>query len=485
MPANQAPAFFSVPEGSTFAAGDEAADLARSLGFMVDEPEVAALHALLAQRDGSWASLEAGIFCGRQNLKTWSVQIAVMYDLWVRDVKRVTWSAHLYKTTQETFNEIAKLVEATDWLSRRVRRIRYAAGEQGFDFTNGATLDFVARSLKSARGLSGDTVILDEALFLTPAMLGALLPTLSARPNPHAIYASSPGLTTSEQARRIRDRGRAGNDPTLCYIEWTSEREPCAKTDCIHRPDTPGCILDNEDKWFAANPALGRRIGLDYVRSERRALEPGEFMRERLGWWDDPADDGTESAIPVDLWADCTDVKSTLPDDAEFAFGVDRSWDRRTTWIAAAGRRQDGRIHVELAESGTNDAWAAAWLDARLADDRLVGVGWQAERAPISSLAEALKDAPKVRLLNTSELGKACGSLFDLVKDVQLVHRGQEQLDKAVAASQARPLGDSWVFDRKVAAYDTAPLMAVAAAVRVLMAAPKKATVSFIDFSEL
>ena len=480
------PAYFWTPPGATFQAADAAAILAESLGFMVDEPERQALRALLAQgEDGKWASLESAIVCGRQNIKTWAVQMAVLFECLFRsNAKRVTWSAHLYKTTQETFNEVVNLVERHDWLNAEVKKISRGNGEESIVWKSGAQLDFVARSQKAARGLAGDTVVLDEALYLTPQMLGALLPTLSSRPNPHAIYASSPGLTTSEQLRRIRDRGRAGGDPSLCYIEWTSKREPCGKEGCDHRPGTDGCVLDDETKWADANPALGRRIGIGYVRDERRALEPGEFMRERLGWWEDPSEDGADSAIPVELWADCTDTASMLPESADYAFGVDRSWDRRTTWIAAAGRRADGRIHVELAESGTNDAWAAAWLASRIDRDELIGVGWQAERAPISTLAESFTHS-KVHLLNTSELGKACGSLFDLVKETQLAHRGQEQLDRAVAASQARPLGDSWVFDRKVAAYDTAPLMAVAAAVRVLLAAPRKVTPQFYDFDDL
>lgn len=484
-----APSHLWVPEGSVFHAGFEAADLARSLGFDVDQPEQDALNVLLAESpDGKWAGLEAGIFCGRQNLKTWSAKMLVMYDAWVRDVKRVTWSAHLYKTTQDTFNEIAHLAENTDWLRKRVRKIRYANGEEGFDFVNGAKLDFVARSQKSARGLSADTVILDEALYLTPQMLGALLPTLSARPNPHVVYASSPGVLVSEVARTVRDRGRAGGDPSLTYIEWTSERTPCAKSDCSHKFDAVGCVLDDERKWRSANPALGRRISLDYVRSERRALPPGEFMRERLGWWEDPVTEDDElSAIPTDLWADCHDVKSSVADDVPVAFGVDRSWDRRTTWVAVAARRPDDRVHVELVASGANDEWALAWLADRVQRLSVLGIGGQAERAPVSSLVERLvAELPHdARPLNTSALGKACGSLFDLVKECQVAHIGQEQLDKAIAASRARPLGDAWVFDRKVASHDTAPLMAVAAAVHVLLTTPRKVTPSFIDFDEL
>lgn len=480
------PAFLWTPPGATFGAADAAAKLAESLGFMVDEPERQALRVLLAQReDGRWASLESAIVCGRQNIKTWAVQMSVLAECLLRgNAKRIVWSAHLYKTTQDTFNEFVNLIARHDWLDSEVAKVSRGNGEEGIVWKSGLQLDFVARSVKAARGLAGDTVVFDEALFLTPQMLGALLPTLSSRPNPHAIYASSPGLTTSEQLRRIRDRGRAMNDPSLSYIEWTSEREFCEKDGCDHRYGSRGCVLDNEDKWHQANPALGRRISLEYVRNERRALEPGEFMRERMGWHEDPAAEGEDSAIPVDLWADCAEATSTLEADAQYAFGVDRSWDRRTTWIAAAGRRADGRVHVELVDNGANDVWAAAWLEQRIDLADLVGVGWQAERAPISTLGENFAHA-KVRRLNTAELGRACGSLYDMVKDGVVVHIGQEQLDLAVLASRARPLGDAWVFDRKGTSYDTAPLMAVASALHVLLTVPRKVTATFIDFNEL
>lgn len=483
---SSSPAFFWTPPDTSFAVADAAAEIAASLGFMVDEPEREALRVLLGQRpDGRWATLEAGIVCGRQNIKTWAVQMAVLTECLVRpQAKRIVWSAHLYKTTQDTFNEFITLIERNPWLDTEVKKVSRGNGEEGIVWKSGLQLDFVARSVKAARGLAGDTVVFDEALFLTPQMLGALLPTLSSRPNPHAIYASSPGLTTSEQLRRIRDRGRAMNDPSLSYIEWTSKREPCEKDGCDHRFGSKGCVLDDETKWDEANPALGRRIPLEYVRSERRALEPGEFMRERLGWHEDPSAEGEDSAIPVDLWADCADVTSTLEGNAEYAFGVDRSWDRRTTWVAAAGRRADGRIHVELAANGANDAWAAAWLADRVPYDELLGVGFQAERAPISTLGENF-DHVKARKLNTAELGRACGSLYDLVKDGVIVHAGQEQLDLAVLASRARPLGDAWVFDRKGTSYDTAPLMAVAAAVHVLLTVPRKVTPTFYDFNDL
>lgn len=469
MPGASRPSYLWTPEGSLFDAGGEAADMAQQLGFQVDAPERDALNVLLAEKSpGKWASLEAGIFCGRQNLKTWSLQMSVIYDCWVRDVKRVTWSAHLYKTTQETFNEIARLVESTDWLSRRIRRVRHAAGEQGFDFTNGATLDFVARSVKSARGLSGDTVVLDEALFLTPSMLGALLPTLSARPNPHAIYASSPGLATSEQARRIRDRGRAGNDPSLCYIEWTSERSPCAQPECLHLPDTPGCVLDDEARWESANPALHRRISIDYVRSERRALEPAEFMRERMGWWEDPPEASDLSIFPATEWDECLDEDAHHREGADLVLAVDVSWDRTMASIAVAEvATSKTRLVQQIAALEPQDV--REFLRSRVDRLKPLAIVLQANGAPASTLLQDIETiGVPVKALHGGDMAKAAGHLVDAIRAQQVRHVGQPDLDQAISTAVSRPLGDGWAIDRKKSPTNVAGLVAVSEALWVL-----------------
>ena len=295
------PAFLWVPDHAVSSAGREAADLARSIGQEPDAEEELALDALLSERaDGRWASLEAAVICGRQNLKTWTLQMSVLYDIFLRDVGLVVWTAHRFRTTQEAFRDIHALVDNYDHLRKRVKKVRTANGEEGIELLSGARLDFLARTSGGGRGLSGDTVVLDEALYLTPTMMGSLLPTLSAKPDPAVRYGSSAGLRESEVLRMIRDRGRAGGDPSLVYVEWSTEPGQCGRPECDHKPGTRDCQLDDVAMWHAANPALGRRISVDYLSAERRALPPKEFARERLGWWEDPPVLGDGAIIPAD-----------------------------------------------------------------------------------------------------------------------------------------------------------------------------------------
>jgi phage terminase large subunit-like protein len=470
------PAYLWVPDHATSSAGREAVDLAKSIGQEPDAEEELALDAILSERaDGRWASLEAAIVCGRQNLKTWTLQMSALYDLYVRDVGLVVWTAHRFRTTQEAFRDIHALVDNYDHLRKRVKKVRTANGEEGIELLSGARLDFLARTSGGGRGLSGDTVVLDEALFLTPTMMGSLLPTLSARPDPHVRYGSSAGLRESEVLRNIRDRGRAGGDPSLVYLEWSTEPGGCARPDCDHKPGTAGCQLDDVAMWQAANPALGRRIGVEYLAAERRALPPLEFARERLGWWEEVPQFGDDAIIPETAWASRLEPESELPDGAPVAFAVDTSWDRLTTWIAAAGLRSDGVPHIEVVAHDFGTDWVLPWFRERFDRYKPRAIGLQASGAPVASLLEPLRHEFKSAVIGMggADLGRACGMFYDSVTSGPLAHRGQQQLDQAVRHAVVRPMSDSWLWDRKVSPVDVAPLVAATAALYLLNTAPE------------
>jgi hypothetical protein len=468
-------AYLWVPPGATTAAGEECADLALSLGFQVDEPERDTLNVLMAEdaAGASWAGLEAAVICGRQNLKTWALLMTVIYDAWVRDVNRVVWTSHRFKTTQSAFEDLAGLVAANPWLSKSVRKERHASGSEGFELASGARIDFLARTSGGGRGLTGDTVILDEALYLQPAMMGALLPTLSARPDPHVRYGSSPGVLESGVLRSIRNRGRALNDPSLSYIEYTSPRESCADPDCVHALDVPGCHLDDEERWAQANPALGRRISVEYVRQERRALsaEPVEFMRERLGWWEDPPNESGVTVYPLDEWTASSDPASTVADGTPVAWAVDLSWNRATAYVAAVGRRDDGLLHAQIVYTGDPNG-VAEWIGTRTADRPSLAVAVQGTGAPASSLLDEITRAVgascPVVAMSSTDLAKACGQTFDAIKSGRIRHHGDPSLDRSVLLAVSRTLGDGWALDRRGSPVDVANLVAITNAVWAL-----------------
>ena len=462
------PAFLSIPDRVRSSAGWEAVELARSVGIDPDPEQELALDAILSEDERGHYVLESAIVCPRQNGKTLALQVAALHDLFLRDTRLVIWSAHRFRTTQEAHRDLVATITNYDELRRRVRKIRNANGEEGIELLSGARLDFLARTSSGGggRGLSGDVVILDEALYLTPGMLGSLLPTLSARKAPAVRYGSSAGLRESEVLRTLRDRGRAGGDPSLVWVEWSTEPTGCARPECDHRYGTEGCQLDDVDLWRAANPALGRRITVEYLEAERRALPAREFMRERLGWWESDPSAGDTSVIDEAAWEAARDPESQIVEGERVAFAVDVSWDRSTAWVAVCGTREDGRPHVELAATKPSTEWVAGWLAKRADQYGAPMVALQGSGAPVSSLLDELRDQLGDRVLPMAgaDLGRACGAFYDAITTGQLVHIGQEPLDEAVEAAVVRPLGDAWVWDRRRSPIDIAPLVAVTAA---------------------
>lgn len=473
------PAYWHVPEGSVFTIADEVIDFMPEIGYDVDEPERLAVRALLPQKpDGTWMGLQSCIVAPRQNIKTATMISLATYDTFV-DGLEVVWTAHEFKTSADAFKDFQAIIEGHDDLASEVLRMRTSNGAEGYDLRNGGSLRIVARSGRSGRGFSKvPRLYLDEALYVDAKMMGAITPTMAAIPNAHLVMGSSPCIPSSEVLREVRDRGRAGQDRELGYVEWTSDRKPCASADCRHKPETPGCALDDEYLWWQGNPALQRRIAVSFLRSQRKVLAAAipEFMREHMGWHEDPAAMGGDtSAIPPESWAERLDAGAMVPPGARVAFGVARSWDRQRTWVGSAALLPDGRQLVQLVPWDEHLGLGASvvdWLSSRLATWHPVAIGGQGGNSPESSLLEDAQRRPEleplVRVLSGIDVGQACGNFYDAATKGTLAHIGQEQLDAAVEQAQVRAIGDSWVWDLKGSPVDVAGLKAVTVALHLL-----------------
>ena len=414
----------------------------------------------LDRPDGRAASLEAAIICGRQNMKSWGMQlIALGRLLQPGGDKLAVWSAHEVGTSQATFRDFQELFDLHPWLAKRVTKVSQANGKEGIEFTGGRWLRFRARIRTGGRGLSGDALFLDEAFALEPAHMGALLPILSTRRRAAVFYGSSAGMEKSATLRQIRDRGRAGG---LAYVEFCapgSLRDPgCVDDKCLHEAGTAGCTLDREDLWMLANPAIRvGRITLDYMREERKALPPAEFARERLGWWDEA--NALALGLPLDVWDACTDPQSQP--DGPVSFAVEVSLDRAWATVGAAGVRADGRPHVEVVERRRGTDWTL---------DRVTEL-WQRWGRPVTvdpsspagSLVQGLRErGVEVVTPAAAEIAAGCARLFDGVSEGRWRHRGQRELSEAVLVATRRNVGDgAWRWDRRSSGDDVSALYAV------------------------
>jgi hypothetical protein len=465
-----APAFQWVPEriGSY---GDEAIDLAALAGRDLDPEQRLAVDAMLSYGPGGkWVALEEAIVESRQNGKTTNIVLPVaLFDLFMLPPDRVVWTAHVFKTARDAFDDFVVCIETAPELSRRVKNISYGNGEEAIELHSGATLEFLARHKGGGRGLGGKRVVMDEGLFLSPLTMSSLLPVLSARPNPQIMYASSAGVATSEYLRGIRDRGRKGRDPSLIYLEWCSPEGGCAAgDDCDHALERDGCALDNEDNWRMANHSLDRRITREYVRSERRALAktPLEFARERCGWWDAPAAKAA-IIIPLDVWQE--QLLPVEPQGAPAGFAVDMTPDRQWTSI---GVFSDDCAEIEL-EDGRPVAGVVDLVEHRHGNKWLLEsckALWQTHRKPFaidpkgpaaSEIATLREAGIEVVEPGPADLASASADLHDgFVDDRTLFHTGRPELDAAMEGAIKRNIGDGFAYDRKKGAV-ISPLYAV------------------------
>ena len=455
------PAHLWIPDAAASTAGGEAADFASSIGITLDPEQKTALDAILAEKsDGRWAAFEAGVVAARQNLKTFLFLVIAFSDVYIFGSTLVTWTAHEFNTAMASFQDVKDLIETYPHLSRYVSRISNANGEEGieFRFPDGRReLRFKARTKSGGRGLTGDRVILDEAFALQPAHMGSLMPTLSAKSvtgNPQILYGSSAGKVDSAVLRSVRDRGRAGNDPTLVYIEWCAPTGGCAQQDCNHVFGSVGCVLDDPERWRLANPAMGRRVSEEWIAGERRSLPPEEFARERLGWWDDPA--GLVGALPPHVWAGCLDADSEIKTVKALAFDVapDSSW----AAISVSGLRSDGRTHIETVDYKPGTAWLAARSGQLVEKYGLGGVFFD-EKGPGSAVVPEF-EAKKITVwpITPAQMPTACGALVKNMLNGRVRQIGQPELDRAVAQAVRRMVGDSWVWSRRQSPVDITPV---------------------------
>ncbi|HKA97452.1 MAG TPA: hypothetical protein VKD66_14390 [Streptosporangiaceae bacterium] len=472
MPASSAPevvkpAYCWMPDRVS-SGGVEAIELARLAGIDLDPEQELAIDAIMSERGGGrWSALEAAVIEPRQNGKTGGVILpVVLAQVYLVGVGLVVWTSHRFRTSQESFLELKGVIQSTDFLERRIKRISEANGEEGVEFTNGSRVDFLARSKGSGRGLSGDLVVLDEAFDLNAGHMGALFPTLSARPNPQVLYGSSAGQAHSDVLRNLRDRGRAGGDPSLVYVEWCAPEDSCRFGDaCRHVIGTAGCALDREDFWQRANPAMGKRITVEFIRAERRAMPPDEFGRERLGWWDPPL--SGEQPIELAAWIRCN-ADRRRPKKTTPIFFPDVSPGMKSSSIGVAFPVK-GVPHAELAyyDSGTDGLVAKS----RALRKRFPQAVWAVEgQGAIGSLVPEFEEAGfTFESFTAGDMGRGCGHLQKLVADGAMSHADDPLFTTALAGAVKRDVGEGlWAWGRRKSTTDISPLVAVTGALWAL-----------------
>ncbi len=426
---------------------EDVSDLSASFGVVLDEWQEDVLQAALGERtDGRWAARMVGVSLPRQNGKSQLIVARALAGVFLFDEQLIMVSAHQQDTAREVFTRLVDILEMSPTLNARVDTYGKALGREYIRFKSGQVIRFKARSTGSGRGFSADCLLLDEAQILTGAAWAAILPTMSARPNPQVWLLGTPPTPSDdgEVFGRIRETAMSGRDSRLAYMEWSAE-----STEDIDDPVT----------WARANPAFPLRIGAEAIESERSSMSDEQFQRERLGIWDAGR---SNAVIPRSSWDEVGADWSVAVD--RLALGVEAGPDLRWASVALAGQRADGLWHVELdghRDGGT--AWVVPYVAALLG----VNPGIRAVVVDAGSPSRALLDefvaaGVKVTSPKVTDLGGACTRMLEAVVTGQVMHTRQPQLTSAVSVAGRRRLGDTgmWVFSHATTTSDITPIQA-------------------------
>lgn len=448
----QEPRLSSVPDyhGSS---GPEAIELAAMAGLYLDPWQQLVLTGSLGERlDGRWAAFEVGVVVPRQNGKDGLLEARQLAGLFLLGERLIIHTAHQFDTSLEAFRRLLTLIEGSEDLSRRVKRVSRAHGEEGIELLSGQRVRFRTRTKGGGRGFSGDLLILNEAMIIPKSAHGATLPTLSARPNPQVWYTGSAVDQDihehGEVLASVRERGVSGKDPALAYFEWSVDAEL----------DQVAEVAGDEEAWAEANPALGVRISSEHVAFEHRSMDARTFAVERLGVGDWPVLGVAGQGIPVEAWDACADRESAPGDPVCFAFDVRP--DRSMASIGVAGMRADGHRHIEVVEHRKGTGWIPGRLAELVERHQAMSVHYD-QGSPAASLAASIEAlGVKLEPVSLREHAQACGLIFDGVEERSIRHLGTAELSAAIRGAVKRTVGDAWLWSRKSSAVDISPLVA-------------------------
>lgn len=423
-------------------AWEDVADLSASFGITLDPWQENVLQAAMGERsDGTWAARQIAVSTPRQNGKSQLIVARALAGILLFDEQTIIVSAHQQDTAREVFARILDLIDEFPALQRRVESVMKAVNREYIRFVGGQSIRFKARSAGGGRGFSCDCLLLDEAQILGASAWSAILPTMSARPNPQAWLLGTPPTESDdgEVFERLRAIGLAGKEPRVAYLEWSAD---------------PADPVDDPDTWAKANPAYGTRIDFEAIAAELASMSEEQFRLERLGIWS-----AEVRHTPVVRASEWRALLASGPGAgaAPAALGVDMSHSGLISVMAAWPMGES--VHLEEVWAGANVAAATAWLCDRAGRRMPVMID---DLSPAAQMVPELKGrGVNVRRTTARDMAKGCLMFETRVAAQTLSHAGQDSLTAAVAGARKRPIGDAggWGWDRRDASVLIHPLV--------------------------
>lgn len=416
------------------------------------------IHILELKAPGRFRFRTVLILISRQNGKSWICRVLALYFLYVRGERQkvtVLGAAQSLAIAMEAWAGAVELAEEDDDLRVKIDQVRRVNGEQCLTLTNGSRYKVSAATRGAGRGLSVDTLLLDELREHRDwAAYGALTKTTTARKNALIAGISNAGDDQSVVLNSLRATALAGTDQATGVFEWSA-------------PD--GCELDDVDAWALANPALGYTLTLDALRSFMLTDPPAVFRTENLC----QRVDALDAALDLESWKASADPTGSLAAVRDrVALCLDVAPDGAHVTLAGAAVLDDGRVRVEAFANWRTVDEARRALPGIVTRVRPAAFGWF-PAGPAAALGADLRGLEAVELKG-SEVLELCQEFADLVQARRVAHPNDPLLNAHVAASARLQSGDGWRFSRKGAGHVDGAY-AMAGAVRIARTLPPPA----------
>lgn len=460
------------------------------------------IHALELRAGGGLRFRTVMLSVARQNGKSTLSQVLALWFMYVGGSQLVIGTAQNLDISEEVWDGAVDLAEGVDELADVIETVSRSNGKKALKLEGGERYRVQPATRRGGRGLSGDLIMLDELReHSTWDAWSAVTKTTMARPNALILGMSNAGDAASIVLRHLRLMAhRELGDPDgivraaegVADILNASVEDEDAPDDEVTRGDAalgwfewsapPGCDVDDVDGWLAANPSYGHVEMHRALASAARTDPEWVFRTECLCQWNDGA---TESVFPEGSWLRGQDRASVIADDEPVTFCVEVEPDRGHAYIAAAGLRPDGDLHLEIVAARSGTSWVKAWFAERASVEDPMRVVARRRGAGVVSIAEDLEQMDGIELVDFggADLGNACGRLFDAVvahlwepegdagetdadRPVRAWHRPSPVLDLVAGTVVTRPMagGDSWIWSATGSPYGCAPIMACSGA---------------------
>jgi phage terminase large subunit-like protein len=393
-----------------------------------------------------------GVLVSRQCGKTHLLRMRILAGLFLFDERLQIATAQNRDVALETFRNVVEMIDGYDWLTKKVKQVTRANGREEIELKNGARYKIIAPTPGAARGLTANTVYLDEARqHKTTDAFAALAYTMQAAKNPQMWITSNAGDIHSVLLNQIRQRAmnkiENNTDDDIAYWEWSAQ---------------PGLKLADRKGWVQANPALGHTITEDILQA-RMNDDPVVIQTEMLCQWVSTF----SSPWSPGHWNACQQTDLKLTADRPTWIGVEISPDRTSFAIVGSQILDDGSIGLGLMDMEDS---TEPIDDLRIAD-RIAQWSHKYQTESIllnkfsgDSVAAKLRLASvHAEIISGSKYYQACDETLGAMAGARITHAGQPELTASVNAcvKKTTESGGWYISRRKDAVAAIAMVLAI------------------------